>query len=72
MSALKKRREAIGLSQSQLAEKSGVNVRMIQNYEQGFKDINKAAAITVYQLAEALNCNMEDLIEKGIKKEAEE
>ena len=63
MSNLKHYREQAGLSQSQLAKVSGVNVRMIQNYEQGYKDINKASVITVYKLAKALNINTEDLIE---------
>lgn len=38
---LKKYRERAGLSQAQLAEASGVNIRMIQHYEQGDKDIKK-------------------------------
>lgn len=59
---LKVRREKAGLSQSQLADKAGVNIRMIQFYEQGVKDINKAEAITVLKLAKALDCKMEDLI----------
>jgi transcriptional regulator with XRE-family HTH domain len=53
-----------GLSQSKLAESSGVSVRMIQHYEQGVKDINAAAALTVYKLAQALDCTVEDLLEK--------
>lgn len=61
---LKRIRTASGLSQSKLAEVSGVNVRMIQYYEQGVKDINSAAALTVYRLAQALECTVEDLIEK--------
>ena len=64
MTNLKKIREATGLSQAKLAEASGVNVRMIQHYEQGSKDINVAAALTVYRLAQALDCTVEDLIEK--------
>ena len=64
MNRLKNIREAAGLSQAKLAEASGVNLRMIQHYEQGFKDINRAQAITVYKLAFALNCRMEDLIEE--------
>lgn len=64
MNKLKELREKVGMSQSQLAEKSGVNVRMIQYYEQGFKDINKAQAITVLRLAKALDCQMEELIEE--------
>lgn len=64
MSNLKLIRTSNNLSQSQLAELSGVNVRMIQSYEQGNKDINKAQVITVYKLAEALKVSVEDLIEK--------
>lgn len=64
MSNLKIIRQSNKLSQTQLAELSGVSVRMIQNYEQGNKDINKAQVITVYKLAEALKVSVEDLIEK--------
>ena len=39
---LQKLRQAAGLSQSQLAEAAGVNVRMYQKYEQGDRDISKA------------------------------
>ena len=59
---LKGIREERGLSQSQLAEKSGVSARMIQYYEQGVKDIAKAQAQTVLSLAKALECTAEDLI----------
>lgn len=64
MTNLKQIRKVVGLSQAKLAEVSGVNLRMIQHYEQGFKDINKAEVLTVYHLAQALNCTIEDLIEK--------
>lgn len=60
---LKTKRTEVGLSQSGLAKCSGVNVRLIQDYEQGHKDINKAAAVTVYRLAKALGCSVEELIE---------
>ena len=60
---LKDIRESKGLSQRQLADISGVNVQMIQHYEQGVRDINKAQAGTLYKLAQALGCSMEDLIE---------
>lgn len=55
-------RMSAGLSQSALAEKSGVSVRMIQYYEQGVKELKKAQAITVLNLARALGCTVEDLI----------
>lgn len=70
MSNLKRIRTEAKLSQSKLAELSGVNVRLIQDYEQGHKPINNAKAVTVYRLAQALDCSMEDIIE--IKKEVEE
>lgn len=62
MSNLKVLREGNKLSQSQLANKAGVNIRMIQSYEQGVKDINKAQGITLYKLARALDCKMEDIL----------
>lgn len=61
-SSLKWHREDKGLTQAELAERSGINVRMIQHYEQGTKDINKASVITVLQLAEALDCDVYDII----------
>lgn len=63
MSNLKNIRKERGYNQKQLAELSGVNVRMIQFYEQGARDINIAQADTVYKLAQALECNMEELLE---------
>jgi transcriptional regulator with XRE-family HTH domain len=64
---LKRIRQANNLSQSKLAEKAEVNFRMIQNYEQGFKDINKAQAITLYKIAQVLDCMIEDLLELEVK-----
>lgn len=59
---LKKIRTEKGMSQAQLADASGVNVRMIQYYEQGAKDINKASGETILKLSIALGCRMEDLM----------
>lgn len=61
---LKRIRTAYGCTQAELAEKSGVSLRSIQMYEQRNKDINKASVETVYRLAGALGCAIEDLIEK--------
>jgi transcriptional regulator with XRE-family HTH domain len=60
---LQYRRALKRITQKDLAERSGVNLRMIQHYEQGFKDINTAAALTVYKLAEALDCTVGNLLE---------
>lgn len=56
-------RKARGFTQGQLAEQSGVTLRMIQLYEQRQNDINKAQAGTLLSLAKALGCEMEDLME---------
>ena len=56
-------RKAIGLSQKELSEKSGVTLRMIQQYEQRAKDINKATASNLFALARALGCKADDLLE---------
>lgn len=52
-----------GYSQRMLAEKSGVHLRNVQQYEQRAKDINKAAVVTLVALAKSLNCQIEDLLE---------
>lgn len=62
MNKLKEKREAAGISQAVLAERTGISVRVIQNYEQGTRDLNGARAITVYRIAKALGCSVEDLI----------
>lgn len=66
MTKLQERRRAAGLSQSKLAEMVGLSVRTVQHYEQGTLDINGAAALTVYRLAQALGCWVEDLLEKEV------
>ena len=60
---LQKRRKDAQLTQKELAGRSGVKLRTIQQYEMRAKNINKAAAETLLQLAQVLLCNMEDLIE---------
>lgn len=60
---LKDFRIAAGLSQSELAARSGVSLRTLQEYEQGRKPINMAAGIKLYNLAKALGCRIEDLLE---------
>ena len=60
---LKLFRLAAGLSQSELAEISGIPLRSIQQYEQNQKNINAAKAETVVKLAKALNTSVEKLME---------
>lgn len=62
--SLKAEREKAGLSQSELARKSGVDVRKIQGYEQGLRNINRAAVETVLDLAEALDVSVYKIINR--------
>lgn len=61
---LKELRNRTNLTQKELAEKASVSLRMVQKYEQGEKDLNKAQGITLYKLSKALGCRMEDLINR--------
>lgn len=63
MSKLQYYRKRAGLTQAQLAEATGNSLRTLQHYEQGSKDLNQAAAITVYGLAKALGVKIEDLLD---------
>lgn len=63
MNNLKEIRSKRGFSQSQLSKHSNVSIRTIQKYEQGSLDINKANGETLYKLATALDCRMEDLLQ---------
>ena len=56
-------RKAAGLTQKQLSELTGVNLRTLQQYEIGSKDINKASGNTINSLAVALHCNFYDVME---------
>lgn len=61
---LKLLRRQAGLSQSQLAELSGIPIRMLQQYEQRQKNINKAQAEYLVRLSRTLCCKVEQLLEK--------
>lgn len=60
---LKELRKKADLSQSQLADITGLNVRTIQHYEQGSKVLDHARLDTLLKLCLALKCNLDDLIE---------
>ena len=60
---LKEIRESRGMSQQDLADKSGINKRMIQAYEQGYRDINGAKLTTLVTLCIALECHLSDIVE---------
>lgn len=63
LNTIKKAREAVGLSQSQLAAAAEISVRMLQEYEQGRKRIDKAEAGKVLRIAKALGTTVEELLQ---------
>jgi len=60
---VQQQRKLCGYSQKELAERSGVNLRTLQQYELKTKDINKASVQTVMALANVLGCSVIDLLE---------
>lgn len=65
-SRLQQQRKKCGYSQKELAEKSGVNLRTLQQYELKTKDINKASVQSVLALVSVLGCDAEDIIEYAV------
>lgn len=61
---LQRLRRRVGITQGELAARSGVSVRTIQQYEQRRKDVNKAQLETAMALAQALCCNPSQLLER--------
>lgn len=64
---LQRQRKQCGLTQKELAEKSGVKLRTLQQYEMKAKDINKASVSTILALASVLSCRIEDLMEYKVE-----
>lgn len=62
-SKLQTQRKKCGYSQREVAEKAGVNLRTLQQYEIKAKDIGKASVRTVLRLAKVLGCEIEDIVE---------
>ena len=59
---LKEIRKKRGMTQAELAKKSGLNPRTLQDYEQGSKDLNSARLETILRLCVALECKMIDIV----------
>ena len=62
LNSLKRQRKSAGLTQQELAERSGVKLRKIQAYEQNYQDVSKAEVSSMIRLAKALSCGVEDLL----------
>lgn len=65
VSKLQAARLANGLSQSQLAAAAGINTRVLQNYEQGVRDLSGAKLATLLKICLALNCKLVDILPDG-------
>lgn len=63
MTNLKQVRVSRGLSQSQLANKSGLKTQVLQQYEQGNRNIDGAKLDTLIKLVTALECGLSDILE---------
>lgn len=72
MSKLQDRRNAVKLSQSQLAAVVGMPVQTLRAYESGRRNMSKCELIVALKLADALGCSPWDLIEDEDKKDIEE
>ena len=63
MKKLKEVRLAKGLTQKQLADAVGMNIRTLQHYEQGSKIFDHARLDTLLKICLALECKLVDIIE---------
>jgi transcriptional regulator with XRE-family HTH domain len=58
---LKRARRNAGLTQQQLADITGVPLRVIQSYEQGQRSLETAGMESVRRICRALGCRVEDI-----------
>lgn len=62
---LKAVRIQTGLTQKQLADAAGLNLRTLQHYEQGAKPFDNAHISVILSICNALNCTYTDVIENA-------
>lgn len=55
-------RSSVGMTQKELAEKSGVNIRQIQRYESGSSGCENMTLKNAIAIADALECDVRDLL----------
>lgn len=72
MTKLQELRVKAGLSQSQLAEKAGIKIQVLQKYElksENGRDFDGAKIKTILKACVALGCSLSDIIEDEETKE---
>ena len=62
MANLKELRNLCAMTQKELSERSGINIRLIQKYESGEYSLNNMTAKTAYAISHALGCSIDDLV----------
>ncbi|MGM9600753.1 MAG: helix-turn-helix domain-containing protein [Faecousia sp.] len=62
MMGLSEIRKSRKLTQKELAQRSGVNFRSLQDYEQGHKKLTSASGDILLRLSTVLGCTAEDLL----------
>ena len=62
---LKAVRVASGITQKQLADATGLNLRTLQHYEQGAKCFDNAHISVILSICNALNCTYSDVTENA-------
>lgn len=62
---LKAVRVASGITQKQLADAAGLNLRTLQHYEQGAKCFDNARVDVILNVCNALNCTFADVVENA-------
>lgn len=62
---LKAVRIQTGITQKQLADAAGLNLRTLQHYEQGAKPFDNAHISVILSVCNALNCTYSDVIENA-------
>lgn len=60
--SLKSKRKLAHMTQEDLAKKTGISVRVIQSYECGARDIRNAGLLNCIKIADALKCDVRDLL----------
>ncbi|RQW65677.1 XRE family transcriptional regulator [Listeria sp. SHR_NRA_18] len=63
---LKQLRAMQGMTQEELAKKTGITTRTIINYESDVSNLRNSAYKTIEKLAVALNSNVDDIFLGGI------
>lgn len=66
MATIKEVRTMVGMTQQELADKVGINIRLLRKYENGECGMENMTAETAKRLSQALGCSMEQLLELNL------